>query len=146
VVEAKAARPQSEGQDRITESLEARSEAVPGPRSVGPRRCRVLAENKSRAKRASDAEEMNRDILMSSFMDTSGLAVPLAGVAAGEEVASPSGGVAGGEGPDVVVPSHIGPVPLEDAAGVGVALDLEGGAEAGGPLEAELDAPHSREE
>jgi len=139
VVPAKAAGSEPEGQHSVAKRLKAISESTPGPKSVLSRRGRILAENKARPDRINNAEEVNAEILVHPTVDCTGLAVPLAGVSAGDEIDIPVLRFPGRERPRVVVLRDVGPVASKDPAGVNVVLDLPPTGEPG-PFEAEVEA------
>ena len=139
VTSAKATGPESEGDNKVAKALQLGPHSMPGPKSVGPVRVRILAENKRRPKLRNNADEFAAEVVVLPLVDAAGVAVALAGVAPGDEVNPPVGGdgSGGGKGSDVIVPLHVGPVPLQHLPTVGVNLHLPG-AGPPGPLQAQL--------
>jgi hypothetical protein len=145
MVEAKATGSESEGQHSVAKRLKTISESPPGPRSVGPGGRWILAENKARAKRINDPEEVRAEVLDGPLVDPAGLRIPLAWVASADEINVQALPQFGGEIADIPEPGDAGPVPREHPEGMRVLLDLPAALHAG-PGEPEVDPADPREQ
>jgi hypothetical protein len=142
VVKANATGSHSEGQDNVTKRLKLGSKSPPRPRSISPSLRRILAEDKSRAKRINNAEELTAEARLGEPAADPGTAILLAGVSPADEIDAelphrvPD---PGRELADVGIPRQAGPMPLQDTPGILTALDLPAARQAR-PLQAQVHA------